>query len=169
MIAASSGIGIIICQPSYGATLYNITDLGNLGSSERVVVNGINNLGQAVGYSTIGELHSYGGKKISAFRTAPNNPINPTTDNLGASTRIESIASGINDSGQVVGSFTGTGTFSSPFRTQPNSSINLETDNLLSNALIADSRAINNSGQAVVGQNLLRSRTLSYRTRFFRS
>lgn len=164
ILATSSAIGVVISQPSYGATLYNITDLGNLGSSERVVVNGINNLGQAVGTSTTGELNSFGSGKLSAFRTAPNSPINPTTDNLGASQRIESIASGINDSGQVVGSFTGTGTFSSPFRTQPNSSINLETDNILSNALIADGRAINNSGQAVVGQNLLRSRTLSYRT-----
>lgn len=164
ILTASSGIGVIICQPSYSATLYNITDLGNLGSSERVVVSGINNLGQTIGFSTTSEDSVFGSKKSSTFRTAPNSPINPATDNLGTFPNIQSAANDINDIGQVVGSFTGTGTFSSAFRTQPNSPINPVTDNLLGNALRVTGEAINNSGEAVVRENLLRFGTRSFRT-----
>ncbi len=166
ILAASSAIGVTISQPSYSATLYHITDLGNLGSSERVGVSGINNLGQVAGSSTTGELRSDGIGRVSAFRTAPNSPINPSTDNLGvpSNPNIESVSYGINESGQVVGSYIGTGTFSSAFRTAPNSPINLETDNLLGNASVADAKAINNSGQVVVSQGLFRFGFRSYRT-----
>lgn len=164
ILTASSGIGVVISQPSYAATLYNITDLGNLGTSEQVAVNGINNLGQAVGFSTTGEFNRFGSRKLSAFRTAPNSPINPTTDNLGALENIDSIASRINDSGQVVGDFVSTGRSVQAFRTAPNSPINLETDNLISNSADSTSgNAINNSGQAVVEQDS-RFGSVSYRT-----
>lgn len=163
-LTASSGIGVVISQPSYAATLYNITDLGNLGSSEQVIVTSINNLGQAVGSSTSGEFNRFGSRKLSAFRTAPNSPINPTTDNLGALQNIDSIASGINDSGQVVGDFISTGRFVQAFRTAPNSPINLETDNLISNSPdTTTGNAINNSGQAVV-EEASRFGSVSFRT-----
>ena len=98
-------------------------DLGRLGGNDSDAY-GINNNGQVVGVSdtNAGIPH--------AFRTAPNQPINPATDDLG-SLGGSSIAYGINDSGQVVGSsyISGNGAFHA-FQTAPNQPINPATDDL---------------------------------------
>lgn len=165
ILATSSAIGVVICQPSYGATLYNITDLGNLGSSKVLEVTDINNLGQVVGFSTITDKPDWlGTTEVRAFRTAPNSPINPTTDNLGALKNLKSLAYGINDVGQVVGSYLNNDMWERAFRTAPNSPINPETDNF-QGLDFSQSRAINNSGQVAGIQGLGRGRGFrSFRT-----
>lgn len=111
--------------------------LGTLGGSGTCgsapcysVATGINASGQVVGYSTTstGEVHG--------FRTAANQPINPATDDLGSlggspdSHNILTEASGINDSGQVVGwSYSASGA-KTAFRTAANSAINPATDSI---------------------------------------
>lgn len=82
-----------------------ITDLGTLGGSNSSA-SAINNLGQVVGSAnnTI--------RVSRAFRTAPNSPINPATDDLGidigsSSSGGFSGASDINNLGQVVGYISG--------------------------------------------------------------
>jgi probable HAF family extracellular repeat protein len=105
---------------------------------------GINSAGQAVGNSDT----AYGG---FAFRTAPGQPINPTTDNLGAFGTGAITATGINTQGQVVGfSPTGSDLGQRAFRTAPNAAINPVTDNL--GTLGGDTsvaHGINDSGQVV--------------------
>jgi probable HAF family extracellular repeat protein len=108
---------------------------------------GINDSGQVVGFSILrwrfGALH--------AFRTAPNSPINPATDDLGTLGGTGSVAYGINASGQVVGSASITGdTASHAFRTAPNSPINPATDDLGPGVAYA----INDSGQVAGGCNV---------------
>jgi probable HAF family extracellular repeat protein len=72
-------------------------------------------------------LYSPDGSK--SFRTAPNSPVNPATDDLGALTpgASNTYASSINDAGQVVGS---SGSPRHAFRTAPNKPINPATDDL---------------------------------------
>jgi probable HAF family extracellular repeat protein len=147
-------------------------DLGgppfNIGFNEPY---GINSSGQAVGHfgTDTGLLH--------AFRTAPNSPINPATDDLGSlrlSPYHRSVAFAINDFGQAVGGsigfydITDVGQVfvsfndgedvtlpSHAFRTAPNRPINSATDDLgtfggnLSAAL-----GIDNFGQVVGFSNL---------------
>jgi probable HAF family extracellular repeat protein len=87
------------------ALKYVVTDLGSLGSTadNATSANGINNAGQVVGTSKLaGDITS------RAFRTAPNKPINPATDNLGTLGGSFSTGAAINNVGQVVGT-SGTG------------------------------------------------------------
>jgi probable HAF family extracellular repeat protein len=67
-----------------------------------------------------------GGSK--SFRTAPNSPVNPATDDLGTlAPQGYTSASGINNAGQVAGS---SGSPRHAFRTAPNKPINPATDDL---------------------------------------
>lgn len=85
----------------------------------------INDLGQVVGF--------FPDTSSRAFRTGANSPINVETDTLDVSNNITSIsvATGINNSGQVViTQFLLTGAGSQSFRTAANSSVNAEADNI---------------------------------------
>jgi probable HAF family extracellular repeat protein len=111
----------------------------------------INNSGQVVGDSTIAS------GKAHAFRTAPNSPINPLTDDLGTLGGTSSIALDINNSGQVVGDSTIASGNAHAFRTAPNSPINPLTDDLGTlGGTYSIASGINNSGQ-VVGRSLIAS------------
>jgi probable HAF family extracellular repeat protein len=107
-----------------------ITD--NIGSLGGVQSNGtsytrafdINDLGQVVGNS----LNASG--QTRAFRTAPNSPINPLTDDLGTFGGDFSSATAINNLGQVTGVSTTTNGQTRAFLTAPNSAINPLTDDL---------------------------------------
>ena len=104
-------------------------DLLTLGgpASEAVA---INSLGQVAGYS---DSEYYGGSwDMHAFRTAPNSPINPATDDLkvvGASWGVHQ-AFNINDAGQVVGQINSASGALHAFRTAPGSPIAPATDDL---------------------------------------
>ena len=109
--------------------------------------NGINGAGQMVGYAFINSSRFVN----HAFRTAANRPINPATDDLRTLGGDSSSASGINDSGQVVGSSLITGnTASHAFRTSANRPINLATDDLGTlGGNFSSAVGINGTGQVV--------------------
>jgi probable HAF family extracellular repeat protein len=119
------------------------TDLGTLGGPSSTA-RGINYTGEIVG-------SSLGNSVQHAFRTAPNSPINPATDNLGPSGG-PSLAFAVNASGRVVGWSSILQTGPGSFRTGVNSAINPSTDGL--GTLYGDggqAQAINTEG-VVVGQ-----------------
>jgi len=93
-------VAIGLAAPSFAQSKYVVTDLGTLGGTTNYPAS-INNSGQVAGYSTIagGSLFSTG---QFAYRTEPNQPINPNTDSLGLLLGgTYSTATGINNSGQV--------------------------------------------------------------------
>ncbi len=151
-------VGISINNPAIAATLYSVTDLGNLGSSQQVTVNGINNNGQAVGSSAVNDSSF----RIYPFRTAPNSPIDAKQDNLAGDRNLQGRARAINDTGVVVGDVSLT--FPTAFRTAPNRSIVDQTDFFTS---LNFASAINNNGTAVatfIGRSLsTRGNYYSYR------
>ena len=122
------------------------------GRSDGSVAYGINDSGQAVGvyYLSIPFTEH-------SFRTAPNRPIDPETDDLGG-LRVNigfSEPHGINSSGQVVGVFATDTVLLHAFRTAANRPINPATDDLGSLSLAPYHRsiafAINDFGQVVGG------------------
>lgn len=108
-------------------------DLGTLGCNTTTRALGINSVGQAVGFSHV-QSYEQGDCNAHAFRTAPNKAINPATDDLGdlggSFGDFNSIAEGINDSGQVVGVSVTADYRLHAFRTSPNKPINPATDDL---------------------------------------
>jgi probable HAF family extracellular repeat protein len=128
--AANTSAGVISLgfrtQPNQA--IAPLTDnLGALGDGQSSIGNGINDAGQVVGQSTVPGLLAF----QHAFRTAPNQPINPLTDDLGTLGGNSSFATAINNAGQVVGnSFTIDDSSQHAFRTAPNQAINPLTDDL---------------------------------------
>ena len=143
--------GLLFAASTCFAQMYTVTDLGTLGGSQSLA-NGINASGQVVGWS-----YTAGDNFIHAFRTAPNSPINPRSDDLHTLAGVsESVAYGINDSGQVAGvSFLPGNKVEHAFRTAPNKSINPAKDDLGTlGGTSSYGYGINSSGQ-VVGVSLI--------------
>ena len=141
---------LLFASTCFSQQMYTVTQLGT------VAVSGIdpwsfpldiNNSGQVVGYT-------YSGTPSHAFRTAPNMPINPETDDLGPYPDWISGAVGINDSGQVAGNaYKSDYTAGFAFRTAPNSPINPATDDIGTfSGYWSIATGINSSGQ-IVGTN----------------
>jgi probable HAF family extracellular repeat protein len=149
--AAIATLLSLILGNARATTPYILADLGTLGGVGGQAklpgsyAYGINNSGQVVGgsYASGGAWH--------AFRTEPNQPINPATDDLGTLGGTTSCAYGINDSGQVAGYATNSAGYERAFRTGANQPINLPTDDLgtLSGFNQSIACGINASGQVV--------------------
>lgn len=142
IIAALIVLGVVQCASQE----YTIIDLG----TETTVV-GINNSGQIVGW-----IRNSDGSTCS-YRTAPNTPVNCSTDDLGSFLSDDwCVVGGINDSGQVVGECTAAVnplTYHA-FRTAPNSLINQSSDDLGTlGGRLSFARAINASGRATGSAN----------------
>jgi probable HAF family extracellular repeat protein len=149
-------LGLLLIAGTAFAQMYTITDLGTLGGTISVAY-GINASGQVVGWSYTGAVDPLAGNISHAFRTAPNKPINPITDDLGTLGGYYSWAYGINDSGQVVGgSYLNTPLCCTEhaFRTKTNSALNPATDDLGTlGGFNSVAYGINNSGQVVGGSD----------------
>jgi probable HAF family extracellular repeat protein len=130
-------------------------DIGSLGGVVRdgpslgsrfTSASAINDLGQVVGTSWDINLQTH------AFRTAPNSPINPNTDDLRTLGGSNSAATAINNLGQVVGFSTTANGETNAFLTAPNSPIT-NTSNLGTlGGSFSLANDINNLGQ-VVGES----------------
>lgn len=120
-LTAISFVGLNTSIPATAATLYNLTDLGTFSGIGSSRATDINDLGQVIGESTIsfGEVDGQPILATQAFRTAPNSPINITTDNIGGG-EGEATANGLNNSGRVVGTVQASTRFTLSYRTSPN-------------------------------------------------
>ncbi|WP_052672334.1 PEP-CTERM sorting domain-containing protein [Aliterella atlantica] len=158
------GMTSVFPQSLSAATLYSVLDLGILSAEGgETFATGINDSGQVVG-TTSGRFG-----EPQAFRTAPNRPINPLTDEIDL---VEGITRGfgldINNSGRIVGTYkTRRGFFRDVgFRTAPNGVIddtslisnreNIFFGNIDSVPFVYGANGINDSGQ-VVGNGLIQS------------
>ncbi len=90
LTALALGIATSFPQSVLAATLYSVLDLGFISEFDIVAATGVNDLGQVVGESV--------SSRSVVYRTAPNSPINPVTDNIGTTI----FSSDINNSGEVV-------------------------------------------------------------------
>lgn len=147
---------LLAASTSIAAQTYSIKDLGTLENGGTSWGQRVNAFGQVAGWATInGTAH--------AFRTAPNSPINPATDDLGA-LGGSSLGWDINDSGQVVGESPIASGYNHGFRTAPNSPINPATDDL---GILGEKQSwafgINGAGQ-VVGRSTLGWTDHAFRT-----
>lgn len=114
-LTAFSFVGLTTSLPAAAATFYNVLDLGTItgNPNDYSAATGINDLGQVIGVSP----NIFSGRQ--AFRTAPNSPIDITTDNVGG-VQGETTANAINNSGQVVGTVEAFTRFTLSYRTSPN-------------------------------------------------
>jgi probable HAF family extracellular repeat protein len=127
-----------VANIAWGVVQYTVTDLGTL-DGFYIEANSINNTGQVVG---ICGLH--------AFRTIPNQPINPETHDLGTLGGPASWAYGINENGQIVGNAETSDNSIHAFRTVANHPINPATDDLGTfGGTYSFANGINNIGQVV--------------------
>lgn len=141
-------LGLLFAASTCFAQMYTVTDLGTLGGSSWAA--GINASGQVAGTS-----QSDSPADVHPFRTAPNSPINPNTDDLiGPCSTYPfcvsgGIAYGINNSGQVVGmAFLGPQTDFPAFRTTPNGLITAQT--VIDSGIVSFATNINDHGEVVV-------------------
>ncbi len=124
-LTAVSLVGLASSLPASAAAFYNILDLGTLTGNpdDFSRATGINDFGQVIGESP----NLFGGTQ--AFRTAPNSPIVPATDNVGG-VQGETTANGINNSGRVVGTVEALTRFTLSYRTSPNGYVSDPGSNL---------------------------------------
>lgn len=137
-------LGLLFAASTCLAQMYRVTDLGTFGGSQSDAF-GINDSGQVVGWA-----FTSSNSLTHAFRTAPNSPINPATDDLGtlASASWNLVSADINASGQVAAY--SWGFFTHAFRAAPHSPINPVADDLGTlGGPAAEALGINNSGQVV--------------------
>lgn len=92
---------ILLYAPSAAADLFTVTDLGTLGGYSSSVAVGINNKGQIVGTVIGADGCSGNGLACQAFLYSGGGMIGLGT--LGGNSGSASVATGINDKGQVVG------------------------------------------------------------------
>jgi probable HAF family extracellular repeat protein len=149
-----------IASVLHAQTKYFVTDLETPGGAEGA--NAVNARGQVVGV---------GVDVYHAFRTAPNRPINPATDDLGTLGGGQSLGFAINIWGQVAGEsgFTGTGiggdTPLHAFRTAPNRPIDPATDDLGTlGGIFSAATSINVWGQVVGWADVLNAGIHAFRT-----
>ena len=135
------------------AQMYTVTDLRTLGGSWSEATS-INAFGQVVGVSQA--IDKLQGPLPHAFRTAPERPINPSTDDLVPGTCVDlgtdicvASALGINNGGQVVGTLHYLGADPAGFRTEANQPISIDTDIIIDKLFDPYAYGINNLGQVV--------------------
>src|SRR4051812_268508 len=83
---------LLLAQPHY-----QLMDLGSMGGDTTYGID-INNKGEVAGFGNVTN-----GGQFHAFRTKPNQPINPATDDLGTKPGYDTYVTGINDAGTVIG------------------------------------------------------------------
>lgn len=109
---AISLVELTTSLPATAATFYNVLNLGTLSENPDgfSIARGLNDLGEVIGDSS----NAFGNQ---AFRTAPNSPINPATDNI-VGNQVPNFADDINNLGQVVGDIAASSRFSASFITE---------------------------------------------------
>lgn len=153
LCAFATLVTVSLCATAFAQTKYVLSNLGTLGGTTTFPAS-INNNGQVAGYSLVtnGLLFNTG---QYAFRTEANQPINPSTDNLGLLLGgTYSLATSINNSGQVAGYtyFDSTFTTEASVSTPGQSLLGLGTFTSSKDSSLAS--GINSSGQVVGTTNV---------------